>query len=43
MATRVLEDGHIDRSEMDELLLVDLAPTEHALTTAHRTIGFRPR
>lgn len=43
MATRILEDGRIDRSEMDELLPVDLAPAEHALTTTHRPIGFRPR
>ena len=43
MATRALEDGQIERHEMDELLLADLASGEHALTVEHRPIGFRPR
>ena len=43
MATRALEDGQIDRNEMDDLLLVDLASGEQALTVEHRPIGFRPR
>lgn len=42
MATRALADGTIDRSEVDELLVVDLPPDDPFTTAAHK-IGFRPR
>ena len=42
MATRALADGRIERSEVDEILAVDL-PAEDPFTTANRRIGFRPR
>jgi stage V sporulation protein K len=42
MATRVLADGHIDRSEVDELLVADL-PLDDPFNTAKRRIGFHLR
>ena len=42
MATRVLADGKIERSEVDELLVVDLPPVDPFPTAEHK-IGFRPR
>lgn len=42
MATRVLADGRIDRSEVEELQVADL-PTDDPFIATKRPIGFRPR
>ena len=42
MATRVLADGRIDRSEVEELQVADL-PTSDPFIATKRPIGFRPR
>jgi len=42
LATRAVADGKIERSEVDELQVVDLPPDD-PFTTAEHKIGFRPR
>ena len=42
MATRAVADGKIERSEVDELLVIDLPPDDPFTTATHK-IGFRPR
>ena len=42
MATRALADGKIERTEVDELVEVDL-PSDDPFMTAQHKIGFRPR
>ena len=42
MATRAVADGHIERTEVDEILVGDLPPDD-PFSTAQRAIGFRPR
>jgi stage V sporulation protein K len=42
MATRVLADGKIERSEVDEMLVEDLPPADPFIA-AKCPIGFRPR
>lgn len=41
LATRALADGHIDRSEDDEIVVDDLPPDDPFLTAGHK-IGFQP-